>query len=707
MAAALCAAAFLIIFCYGKDQMSEKVSEDSLRNLRGIGEKTEKLFNAAGIYTMDDLLHYYPRDYDMYNPPVGAGEVVVGIKNAIFARITRRPSVRTFGKNSITIVSLKDETGSVTVNWFHMPFLRNTLRVGSLYVFRGLVVEKNGRRTMEHPEIFDPEKYSSVEGQLLPIYSLTAGLSNNMVRRATASLLEKRKPTQEFLPDEIREGFGLCEINFALSQIHYPDTKENLITARSRLAFDEFFMFLLGVSEMRSYQEQQVCHFPMKKVWKTEDVIEHLPYSLTPAQNRVWGEVERDLSSGKLMSRLIQGDVGSGKTILAFLAMIMAHENGYQSAMMVPTEVLAEQQYASLVRLLEENGITDANPVLLRGSCTAAEKREINEKISSGEAGMIVGTHALIQESVQYKNLGLAITDEQHRFGVRQRQILTEKGETPHVLVMSATPIPRTLAMILYGDLDISVLDDMPADRLKIKNCVVGPEFREKAWSFIEKQVDMGRQAYVICPMVEPNEELACENVKEYTEKLKKRYGGRIRVGSLNGRMKADEKKEIMKSFASGEIQVLVSTTVVEVGVNVPNATVMMIENAERFGLAQLHQLRGRVGRGKYQSYCIFMQGDGQKTTSKRLEILNKTNDGFVIAEEDLKLRGPGDMFGTRQSGEAVFQVADIYRDHDILTQANEAVSELREIDPKLELPQNRLLRENIDRQFRRQKESG
>lgn len=683
----------------------KKKDSSSLGSLKGIGPKTEELFHRAGIYTRDDLLHYYPRDYDVCDPPVNPGQAVPGQKNAVMGRILKKPSVRTFGRNSITIAEVSDETGKITVNWFHMPFLRNFLHIGELYVFRGLVVEKNGRLTMEHPELYSPEKYSGMTGLMLPVYSLTAGLSNNMVRRAVRELLNEGQEEAEFLLEEIRETYGLCEINYALSEIHFPDSRESCITARKRLAFDEFFLFLLGVSQMRSAREQEENHFPMKAVWKTESVIHSLPYRLTPAQDRVWGVMEKDMASSHLMSRLIQGDVGSGKTILAFLGMIMAFENGFQSAMMVPTEVLAEQQYNSLSKLLDENGILEeVHPVLLRGSCTAAEKKVIREETASGKAAMIVGTHALIQDSVEYRNLGFIVTDEQHRFGVRQREKLTEKGFPPHVLVMSATPIPRTLAMILYGDLDISLLEDMPVGRLPVKNCVVGPEYRETAWRFIEKQAGEHHQAYVICPMVDPNDELPCENVTEYTAELKKRFAGKdISVGMLHGRMKAEQKHEIMEDFAAGKIDVLVSTTVVEVGVNVPNATVMMIENAERFGLAQLHQLRGRVGRGKDQAYCIFIQGNGKKEISPRLKILNTCSDGMQIAEEDLKLRGPGDLFGIRQSGEAVFSVADIYRDHDILEMADDAVKSLNELDPGLKLPQNSRLKKKLDAQIQRQ----
>ena len=401
------------------------------------------------------------------------------------------------------------------------------------------------------------------------------------------------------------------------------------------------------------------------------------------------------MSGQALMSRLVQGDVGSGKTIIAFLAMILSCENGYQSALMVPTEVLAKQHYESFMRLLKQQGL-DFCTVLLTGSNTAKEKREIYAKIASGEAQIIIGTHALIQEKVIYKNLSLVITDEQHRFGVKQRESLAERGNPPNVLVMSATPIPRTLAIILYGDLDISVIDELPAKRLPIKNCVVDISYRPKAYSFIQKQVQEGRQVYIICPMVEESEGLDAENVLDYTAKIKSVFPSDIQIEYLHGKMKASEKNQIMERFAANKIQILVSTTVVEVGVNVPNATVMMVENAERFGLAQLHQLRGRVGRGEHQSYCIFVQGNKEDTTSKRLEILNKSNDGFYIAGEDLKLRGPGDLFGIRQSGVMEFRIGDIYNDSSILKSASEAASEILSLDPDLTLPQNQLLKEQL-----------
>ena len=434
---------------------------------------------------------------------------------------------------------------------------------------------------------------------------------------------------------------------------------------------------------------------PCSPVKETQQLLESLPYELTGAQKKVWEELQRDLAGEGVMSRLIQGDVGSGKTVVALLALVCAVYNGYQGALMAPTEVLARQHGQSIREMLEGAGLP-VSVAVLTGSMTAKEKRLAYEAIESGEAKIVVGTHALIQNQVRFSRLGLVVTDEQHRFGVRQRETLTDKGEYPHVLVMSATPIPRTLAIILYGDLDISVLDELPANRLPIKNCVVDESYRATAYRFMEKEIAAGRQVYVICAMVEENPELELENVVDYTEKLKKAMNPSTAIEYLHGKMKAAEKNEIMERFAAGEIQVLVSTTVVEVGVNVPNATVMMVENAERFGLAQLHQLRGRVGRGKHQSYCIFVSGNDSPDTKKRLEILNKSNDGFYIASEDLKLRGPGDLFGIRQSGLLEFRIGDVFTDAGILKAAGEAAARLLREDPSLQKEEHRELRKRL-----------
>ena len=549
---------------------------------------------------------------------------------------------------------------------------------------------------MEHPEIFTPAAYEEILHSMQPVYGLTAGLSNKLIVKLMHQVLEEQELKAEFLPDKLKEYYHLADDNYAISTIHFPATMQELLVARKRLVFDEFLLFILAVQILKGKTEEASNAFPMKPVWATEQMIEALPYRLTKAQLNAWHEIERDLCSHTLMSRLVQGDVGSGKTILAFLAMVLTVENGYQTALMVPTEVLANQHFEAFTRLMEEQGITSCRPALLTGSTTAREKRRIYGEIASGETNVIIGTHALIQEKVIYENLGLVITDEQHRFGVKQREALTTRGNPPHVLVMSATPIPRTLAIIVYGDLDISIIDELPAMRLPIKNCVVGISYRPKAYTFIERQVREGRQAYIICPMVEESEGADGENVTDYTASIREIFPTDITIAMLHGKMKPNEKNQIMEQFAKGEIQILVSTTVVEVGVNVPNATVMMVENAERFGLAQLHQLRGRVGRGEYQSYCIFMQGNEEEETSKRLQILNKSNDGFYIAGEDLKLRGPGDLFGIRQSGQLEFHIGDIYQDADVLKSASEAAGEILALDRELELPQHEILKERL-----------
>lgn len=667
-----------------------------LRELKGVGEKTEKLFQKIGITTAEELLRYYPRTYDIYEEPVEIASAEEDKTVSIRATIATGIYINQIRNLQVLTTTVTDASGRLPVAWFNAPYLRGTLKKGSVFILRGKIIRKKGRPQMEHPEIFTPAAYEEIIHSMQPVYGLTKGLSNKMITKLVHQILDTRPLHGEYLPEEIRERYQLADANYAIRTIHFPKNMQELLTARKRLVFDEFLLFVLAIQLLKEKTEEAPNTFPMKPVWTTEEIIEGLPYDLTGAQKNVWHEIERDLSGHKLMSRLVQGDVGSGKTVIAFLAMVLSAENGFQSALMVPTEVLANQHYEGFLRLMEEQNIASCHPVLLTGSTTARQKREIYQKIADGEVNVIIGTHALIQEKVEYKNLGLVITDEQHRFGVRQREALTTRGNPPHVLVMSATPIPRTLAIILYGDLDISIIDELPAKRLPIKNCVVGTSYRPKAYSFIEKQVQMGRQAYVICPMVEESEGLEAENVTDYARKLQEILPGEIKVEILHGKMKPKEKNRIMEAFASGEIQVLVSTTVVEVGVNVPNATVMMVENAERFGLAQLHQLRGRVGRGEHQSYCIFIQGNNEENTSKRLKILNESNDGFYIAGEDLKLRGPGDLFGIRQSGLMEFKIGDIYNDAGILKNASEAVGEILALDFDLILPQHKALKEHL-----------
>ena len=669
---------------------------ESLRTLKGVGEKTEKLFQKIGISDTESLLRYYPRNYDEYETPADIADLKEGTVKAVSAAVCSGVYVNPVRGKQVVSITACDSTGRISITWFNASYLKNTLKKGSVFVFRGRVMRRQGKLQMEHPEIFTPAAYEEILHSLQPVYGLTAGLSNKTIVKVLHQLLKQQSLKSEYLPEEIREKYQLSDINYALRTIHFPKNMDELLVSRKRLVFDEFLFFILSVQLLKEKTEEAVNLFPIKKTWTTEQVIENLPYRLTSAQLNTWHEIERDLSGQSLMSRLVQGDVGSGKTILAFLAMILTFENGYQSALMVPTEVLARQHFEAFQTLVREQGL-DIPAVLLTGSNTAKEKRLIYEKIREGKTSVIIGTHALIQEAVQYQNLALVITDEQHRFGVKQREALATRGNPPNILVMSATPIPRTLAIILYGDLDISVIDELPARRLPIKNCVVDTSYRPKAYRFIERQIREGRQAYVICPMVEESEGMEAENVLDYTKKLKDALPEDISVEFLHGKMKPKEKNRIMEEFAAGSIQVLVSTTVVEVGVNVPNATVMMIENAERFGLAQLHQLRGRVGRGEHQSYCIFIQGSQESTTSKRLEILGKSNDGFYIAAEDLKLRGPGDLFGIRQSGLMEFRIGDIYNDANILKNASEAAAQLLALDPDLSLEQNRFLKEQLD----------
>ena len=649
--------------------------------LKGIGEKMEQLFSKLGIYTIGDLIRNYPRGYDIYEEPVPISELEEGKTQTVTGTIYGKVQVSPNRKMQVTSVQVRDFSGVIRVIWFRMPFLRSTLSAGGVITLRGQVIRKKNGLVMEHPEIFYPSaKYEEKLHTLQPVYPLTAGLSNNMVMKAVRQALDGLDLSREILPEEIRHRYHLAEYNYAVRGIHFPEDKEVFYRARERLVFEEFLEFIVSLRKLKDENEKKENHFVIEHKAETERFISSLPYRLTDAQKKVWKEIELDMGSRYAMSRLIQGDVGSGKTIVAVLALISVGMNGYQGAMMAPTEVLARQHFESITKLFDTYQIP-LKVGLLTGSMTAKEKKEAYARIEAGEVQVIIGTHALIQEKVHYKNLALAITDEQHRFGVRQRETFFEKGSMPHILVMSATPIPRTLAIIIYGDLDISVIDQLPANRLPIKNCVVDTSYRETAYRFIKKQTAEGRQCYIICPMVEESEHLEAENVIDYTSMLQEEIGDDIVIDYLHGKMKQAEKDRIMERFSRNEIQVLVSTTVIEVGIDVPNATVMMVENAERFGLAQLHQLRGRVGRGKYQSYCIFMSGSKSKETKERLEILNKTKDGFKIASEDLKLRGPGDLFGIRQSGIMDFKLGDVFQDAKILQMANEAADQLIKTD--------------------------
>lgn len=667
-----------------------------IHSLKGIGEKTGKLFEKLGVFTIDDLLTYYPRAYDAYEEPVPLGQLREQAVMAVEAVLVRSPDLVRMNRMQLVSVQLKDLTGSLQAAWYNMPYMRANLKSGEAYVFRGKVVKKRGRLVMEQPEVFTSQAYEEVVHSMQPVYGQTKGLGNKAIVRAQQQALAVRRLEREYMPAGMRKKYELAEINYALEHIHFPGDRTELLFARKRLVFDEFFMFLVGVRRLKEHREDKQSSFSIKRIREVEELKSKLPYALTGAQERALEEAYRDMEDGKVMNRLVQGDVGSGKTIIAILTLLQAAYNGYQGALMAPTEVLARQHLESMEALFREHGIAKT-AVLVTGSMTAKEKRLAYEKIASHEADVIIGTHALIQEKVVYDKLALVITDEQHRFGVGQREMLSDKGNAPHVLVMSATPIPRTLAIILYGDLDISVIDELPAGRQTIKNCVVDPGYRPKAYAFIQKQVEEGRQAYVICPMVEASELIEAENVLDYTKALRKELPDSFVVEYLHGKMKAKEKNGVMERFFAGKIHVLVSTTVIEVGVNVPNATVMMIENAERFGLAQLHQLRGRVGRGKAQSYCIMVNGSRDERAGERLDILNRSNDGFYIASEDLKLRGPGDMFGVRQSGDMEFGLADIFTDANILKTVSEEVNALLDADPLLEMEEHRELKRKIE----------
>lgn len=654
---------------------------DSITSVKGIGEKTASLFRKLNIETVFDLVNHFPRDYESGTPYVQISDLKTDEKNTIHAQVLKGNTLHVKNHMTITTIYVKDASGECQLIYFNMPFMKNALQAGKWYFFKGNCVSRKAILTLEHPKVMSEAEYEASLQSMNAIYPTTKGLTSAFIQKSVQSALEKLE-IPEILPFEILRDNDLCSLTDAYHGIHNPVNHEELVNARKRLVFDEFLIFILSVQTLKNSTEKEINDAPMMKIDAVMEFINKLPYKLTNAQLRVWKEIEEDLSSNHIMNRLVQGDVGSGKTIVAILAMFMCVMNHKQAAFMAPTEVLAKQHYESILELTNTYQLP-FSPVLLTGALSAKEKRETKEKIKSGECNVIIGTQALIQEPVDFYDLKLVITDEQHRFGVKQRETLAKKGIQTHILVMSATPIPRTLALILYGDLDISVMDELPANRLPIKNCVVGPEYRKKAYEFISKEVASGRQVYVICPMVEPEEEtespLDIENVLDYTQKLKQIFADTIRVEALHGKMKSSQKNEIMEAFGRKEIDVLVSTTVIEVGINVPNATVMMVENAQRFGLAQLHQLRGRVGRGKHQSYCIFVNTSKSREAKERLEVLNKSNDGFFISSEDMKMRGPGDLFGIRQSGAFAFRLGDVFQDALILQSAQLAATRIFE----------------------------
>lgn len=667
----------------------------SIIELKGVGEKTQKYFEKLGVNYVEDLYRFYPRRYDSFTNPVPVSDVVLNEGNVIKAVLIGSMVNRRTKNLVVSTGTFRDQSGDIEAVFFRMPFLSKTLRSGCFYILRGRVINKNGKKRIEQPKIYSPEEYEKLQGSLQPIYPLTDGLSNLTVQKCVKQALSYHENLTEILPAKILEEFHLMPEEDCVQKIHFPKDMEDVEQARGRLVFQEFLLFIIKLRLLKKTTEQEKTPFEMIESSYCKRLIEMLPYKLTSAQLKVWVEIREDLLSGIVMNRLIQGDVGSGKTMIAILALLMTVANGFQGCLMAPTEVLASQ-HMEVVKELTEKYQLPFKPILLTGSLTAKQHRQACEKIESGEVNLIIGTHAVFQEKVTYKNLALVVTDEQHRFGVRQREMLASKGNTPHVLVMSATPIPRSLAIILYGDLKVSVIDEMPRNRIPIKNCVVGQNYRKTAYDFMIKEIANAHQVYVICPAVDAGEDNELENVVDYAQKLRSIMPDTIQIGCLHGKMKSAVKNKIMEEFGEKKLDILVSTTVIEVGINVPNATVMMIENAERFGLAALHQLRGRVGRGNAQSYCIFMSSNDNEATMKRLNILKNSNDGFFIANEDLRLRGPGDLFGVRQSGDMDFKVGDIYRDANILQKAAKAADEILIEDATLSKAQHKKLAQRI-----------
>jgi len=669
-----------------------------VNDLSGIGEKRASVLNKMGIFTVEDLLNYFPRAYENRSNITKIIDVKPNLTYTLKTVIYSRPQNMKKGKMLLTKIKVKDKSGFIDLIWFKQPYLKNTFKIGEQYLFTGKVVFKYGQMQMASPDYHKIENDVNMGNCILPVYSITKSMSQKIMQKIILNCFDDNlKLMHEFIPAKIRGKYGLMDYNTAIKQIHYPNTEEELEKARLRLIFDEFFILQLGLMNLKKnfnneYTGIKFFHNEVEGVF-----LSTLPFNLTKAQSKTWNEIKNDLYSEKSMNRLVQGDVGSGKTIIAILSLIVAVKNGYQGCMMAPTEVLANQHYLEIIKLLDKFNIKCD---LLVGSLTKKKKTEVLSRIKNGEVDIVVGTHALIQPGVEFEKLGLVITDEQHRFGVRQRMDLTGKGIYPNVIVMTATPIPRTLALILYGDLDISVIDELPPGRKEIKTYQVSDSYHQRIYNFIKEEISNNRQGYIICPTVEENAENDLKSVVEYAAYLQNEVFDNSIVRYIHGKMKPKEKNEIMELLVKGEIDILVSTTVIEVGVNVPNATIMMIENAERFGLAQLHQLRGRVGRGNHQSYCILVTNSKNKVTSERMKVMTDSNDGFLISEMDLKLRGPGDFFGLKQHGLPNFKLANIYEHMDILKDARDAAKEIIGDDKYLQKEQNNCLREKIENYF-------
>lgn len=647
-----------------------KVMDQPLKYVKGVGENRARLFAKLGLFTLGDLLHYFPRDYEdrsVYKP---ISEAADGESITVRIRFVSDIAESRPRRNlSLLKAQVTDGVSLMNVTWFNQSYIKQSIDISREYVFFG-TVKRIGSRVEIHNPVFEELEHSgNLTGRIVPVYSLTRGITQNMLRKILRNALDAvSDKLVDILPSSFRSQYRLAETAFAFEQIHFPTSMENMEMARRRLVFEELLLLQLGLFSIKgSNNAQNGIRFSPVDM---EPFLKALPFKLTSAQERVLAEIKADMESDRRMNRLIQGDVGSGKTIMAVLAIYIAASSGYQSAFMAPTEILAEQHYRSVVPLLERFGIKVG---LLTGGMKKKEKETIKEEAREGRLDVLIGTHAVLEESTVFKRLGLVITDEQHRFGVRQRARLSQKGENPDLLVMTATPIPRTLSLVLYGDLDVSIIDTLPPDRKPVKTYVVDERMRDRVYQFIRKNIAEGRQAYIVCPLVEDSEELEVESATGLVEKIRDDALKGLRVGLIHGKMKSAEKDDVMRKFSRGELDVLVSTTVIEVGVNVPNANIMVIENAERFGLAQLHQLRGRVGRGPYQSYCILFNQGKSQISRQRMEILAKSNDGFAISEKDLELRGPGDIFGVRQHGLPEFRIANLYRDMEVLKDVQKA----------------------------------
>lgn len=671
--------------------------QKDVKYIKGVGPSRVLLLNKLGIFTLNDLITYYPRTYEDRNKPKYICECEEGEEVLIEAiACSKITNVRLKGKTMQKLI-VRDETASATLTWFNQPYLRDKFSIGNKYKFFGKVSKKAGKITFNSP-VYDNEEKNQNTGRIIPIYPLTYGLAQSTIRKIMeAGVQDVYGNLPETLPEYITKEYKLENINEATKHIHFPDEFKDFNIARNRLVFEELLSVQLALLELKNNYMYEEKGIQFEKEVKISDVINTLPFKLTNAQRRVLEEIESDMESDKTMNRLLQGDVGSGKTVVAMCSAYKAVKSGYQAAIMAPTAILATQHLENFKNILENLGIRCE---LLISGITKKKKEDILERLKTGEIDILIGTHAIIEENVIFKNLGLVVTDEQHRFGVKQRTKIAEKGKNPDVLVMTATPIPRTLALILYGDLDISIIDELPPNRKKIETIAVGKQMTDRINNFIKQQVNEGRQAYVVCPLVEENEEMDLKSVEKLYQTYSTEVFPEYKVEYIHGKMKPKEKDEIMEKFKNKEIDILISTTVIEVGVDVPNANIMVIENAERFGLAQLHQLRGRVGRGEYQSYCILKCEGKSENTRKRMKVMVETNDGFVISEKDLELRGSGDFFGTMQHGLPEFKIANLFEDIEMLKMVQSVAMKILADDPKLEQEKNQLLKDLIRDKF-------